>query len=218
MAQRQKLTILRGVLSGTHAAFHPGCESIEVLFNPSEYSISAQNSFGEASVVGLTQPVIQFGGGGSRSLQLELLADTYAYQQGADVRVGYIARFERLMEIDPGLRSPPPCKLMWGAGLGFVGLLESLESRYVMFLEEGTPVRARLSLRFNEYLRDPVARVTDALASRRSAAMEVGETLPQLAQRLAGSQRQWRRIAEANEIETPRQVAPGTTLRRGGNR
>lgn len=212
MSQRQKLRIIKGAIAAGEAVFGPAGETIEVPFNPTEYTISAQNNFGEAAVVGLTQPVIQFGGGGSRSLQFELLADTLAYHGGQNVHARVVSQLESLLDLVPGLMSPPPCRVTWGAGLAFVGVLESLEARYEHFLEDGTPVRARVSVRFKEYLRAP-ATPGGQLSAVKIVALQSGQSLPDLAQQTLGDPRKWRELAQANDIERPRTVRAGQPIR-----
>lgn len=212
MTQRQMLQIMKGVISAGAAVFRPGGEVIEVPFNPNEYTLSAQNNFGEAAVVGLASPVIQFGGGQARSLNFELLVDTLAYHGGQDAHATLIAQLEGLLDLVPGLGSPPPCRVSWGAGLSFVGLLESLESRYEHFLSDGTPVRARVSLRFKEIQRGPAA-TPRSLRAPEVAALLAGESLPSLAERHTGDARNWREIAQRNNIDRPRTVPAGRTLK-----
>jgi hypothetical protein len=62
----------------------PGGESVDVLFNPTEYQLSQSNQFAEVAVPGLGAPLLQFGRGNARTLSMQLFFDTY--EQRTDVR------------------------------------------------------------------------------------------------------------------------------------
>ena len=144
---RDKLIIIRGKFRDTHVEFpsHDSSSTFKVCFNPPEYTISKRTSYAEAAVPGLDSPILQFNRGEARTLSLELLLDTYTYDNGTDVRTKYVEQLQKFLLVDSELHAPPPCKVVWGS-LEFVGLLEDLKKRYVMFLDDGTPVRARVTL------------------------------------------------------------------------
>src|SRR5215472_2720645 len=107
---------------------------IEVMFNPNSYSISKSVTLYVAGGVdGKSQtkrevnaPPLQFGGGGSRQLSLELFFDV-TEQPGKDVReetdnIAVLTRINR--EIKGKHKRPPRCTISWGATKGdfpFVG-------------------------------------------------------------------------------------------------
>jgi hypothetical protein len=212
MAPGKKLSIIKGQLVGTQANF--GGESIEVPFNPTEYSIDKTNVFPEAGIPGLDSPLLQYSRGNSRVLSLELLLDTYGGQSQIDVRKKYVEKLENLMAIDKDMHAPPPCKVVWGS-LEFVGFLENMTRKFTLFLNDGTPVRARVTLKFKEYI--PVEIQTKSVPRqspdrRKSHRLQEGESLWQLAYRSYGDAACWRVIAEANDIDNPLALQVGKTL------
>ena len=209
----KKLEIFRGTLRGNKAHFDDA-NSIKVSFNPSEYSIEKTNSYAEGTIPGLDSPLIQFSSGKARTLSLELLIDTYTFENGADIRQKYIENFEKLIMVDGELHAPPPCKVVWGS-LEFVGVLESITKKYVMFLKDGTPVRARLNLKFKEYKSVDIQLKATKRSSpdkRKQHLVKSGDTLWQLAYLAYGNPQTWRRIATANDIEHPRNLEPGISI------
>ena len=58
---------------------------IEVMFNPEEYTLNRDNNFASHAVPGLSSPLIQFAHGNLRTLDMELLFDTY--EKRSDVRL-----------------------------------------------------------------------------------------------------------------------------------
>ena len=55
-----------------------------------------------------------------------------------------------LMDIDSELHAPPVCLFIWGAFV-FQCIIERVSKRFTMFLPEGIPVRATLSVTLKEY-------------------------------------------------------------------
>ncbi|MCA9422677.1 MAG: LysM peptidoglycan-binding domain-containing protein [Nitrospira sp.] len=203
-AENKKMEILIGTLQGNKANFSKS-KSIIVAFNPTEYTLEKSNGFAEATVPGLDAPLIQFSSGKSRSLALELLLDTYSYGKQEDLRKTYIEKFEKLVEVDGNIHAPPPCKVVWGT-MEFVGFVESLSKKYVMFLGDGTPVRARVSLKIKEYIPVDIQLKKTKRASpdkRKYHRVEEGDNLWQLAYQAYGDATLWRILAEANHIDNP---------------
>ena len=69
-------------------------------------------------------------------------------------RAATCARWSRqvtdLMNIEPSTHAPPVLLFTW-ASLSFTCVLARATQRFMMFLPDGTPVRARLQVTFNEF-------------------------------------------------------------------
>lgn len=202
--EKEKLFIIRGEPRGTQSWFDEG-NRIELPFNPTEYSIDKRSVYSEAAVPGLDAPLFQYNHGEARSLTMELLIDTYTYEDHEDVRQKYINKLENLLLIDGALHAPPPCKVVWGS-LEFVGLLQELRKRYVLFLDDGTPVRARVNMTWKEYL--PLATqllrtVRSSPDRRKTRSLVEGASLWQIAYEEYGHVKYWKVLADANDIDNP---------------
>jgi hypothetical protein len=186
-----------------------------VLFNPEEYTLNTDNAFASQAIPGLSAPLLQFVNGGTRTLEMELFFDTYdsASARKRDVR-GETDKVARLMAIDPELHAPPVLRVSW-ASLQFRCVLVRVSQRFVMFAEDGTPVRARLTTTFNELV-DPereakqIKRETATFSKVHVVAR--GETLSGIAGRLYENPGMWRPLAIANRIDDPRSIAVGQRL------
>jgi Contractile injection system tube protein len=197
--------------------------SYEMLFNPSEYALAKENNFAQAAVPGLGSPLLQFVHGSLRTLELELLFDSYEGHRRAarvinaplsDVRL-LTQPVVGLMEINPETHAPPGVLFAWGE-LTFTGVLTRANQRFTMFLESGVPVRATLAVSLSERK----SGIQEAKEVKRRTAdysrlHEVGddETLALIAARFYGDARKWRPIAIANELEDPRRLPAGLALR-----
>jgi nucleoid-associated protein YgaU len=189
---------------------HTGA-ALEVMFNPEEYSLNRDNNFASQAVPGLSSPLLQFAHGNLRTLELELLFDTYERQ--GDVRVE-TEKFVGLMEIDPELHAPPVIVVAW-ASLQFRCVLTKASQKFLLFLDDGRPVRARVSASFAEFI-DPehealkVKRQT-ADYSKRHVVLQ-GETIASIAFRYYADPTLWRPIAVRNELDYPRALVVGSEL------
>jgi hypothetical protein len=202
-------------------------EQIEVLFNPAEYSIEKGNTFQSTALPGMGTPVTQFVTGNADTLSMELYFDTYAKSsrhgtvtQREDVR-NSTRRITNLMEIDSQLHAPPIVEFVWGPPLGtpqgiqFTGTIEKISQKFTFFLDDGTPVRATLSVTFKEYktvqqqLEEMARQSTDRTKHKE---VKQGEALWLYASEEYNDPDQWRVIADRNLIENPRILVPGTTL------
>jgi hypothetical protein len=115
-------------------------ESLEVMFNPEEYSLNRDNNFASQAIPGLGSPILQFAHGNLRTLDMELLFDTYEVKQDAqrDVRI-QTQRLIKFMEIDSALHAPPILQVAW-ASLHFRCVLTKAAQKFILFL--GQPVYA----------------------------------------------------------------------------
>jgi hypothetical protein len=133
---------------------HTG-EKIIVLFNPEEYTLNKDNNFASQTIPGLSSPLLQFVNGNLRTLEMELFFDTYlplTVEQSPprDVREE-TQKIVRLLDIDSELHAPPVLEVSW-ASLFLRCVLARVSQKFLFFLDDGRPVRARLTVTFNELI------------------------------------------------------------------
>jgi nucleoid-associated protein YgaU len=184
-----------------------GGESFEVLFNPTEYRLSQSNQFAEIAIPGLAGPLLQFGRGNARTLSMQLFFDTY--EQRTDVR-DHTSKLIKLLEIDPELHAPPVSTFVWGK-FQFTAVLERAEQRFVLFLDNGTPVRATVDVTFKEFYEGGQRDLMSADFTKRHVVSR-GDTLSAIAAERYGDPGLWRPIAEENNLDDPLSIQPGQVL------
>jgi hypothetical protein len=197
-------------------------QRFEVLFNPDEYTINKDNNFAQASVPGLSSPLLQFVSGNLRTLEMELTFDSLEQHKHANRTVNPAQSDVRkltqpvvdLMAINPDTHAPPAVLVAWGS-LTFTGVLAKVSQKYTMFLETGVPVRARLHVTFQEWK----TALQEAKEVRRQTAdytrlyrLAQGETLSQVAAVFYGDPGMWRPIAIANQLTDPRRLPTALLL------
>lgn len=184
---------------------------IPVLFNPAEYNLSKQVTYGDQQLAGMTSPLTQFVGGQAETLSMELFFDTS--EGGGDVR-DHTSLLDELVSVDSDRHAPPICRFVWGT-LVFTAVVEQLDKRFTMFRAGGIPVRARVDVTFREYaipddqrknaVQSPADKTTVWLVTE-------GDTLWAIAAEEYGDPYKWRLIAEQNGVDNPRALMPGTEL------
>ena len=186
-------------------------EQIPVMFNPEEYSLDMGNTIAEIGIPGLEKSPVQYVRGNIRTLQMELFFDTYEKKPREDVRLS-TQKITALLGKTQATQAPPVLLVTWGS-LQFKCVLEKVGQKFIMFLEDGTPVRARLTVGFKEYEQLEVEIKQGLLVIPPTVHnLLEGETLSKLADEFLGDSGAWRQIAELNNIEDPRRVSPGLAL------
>jgi hypothetical protein len=196
-----------------HVSIQPkGKSAFKVMFNPNQYSLDKTNQIAEVGIPGLDAPILQYVRGNTRTLTMELFFDTY--EKRSDV-TAYTTQIYDLLKIDPSTHAPPICDVSWGKKLKFRGLLDHVSGRFTLFLSDGTPVRATLSVTFKEFIDVKVLvreKPTQSADHRKRRQVKVGDRLDSMAGDEYGDPCKWRLIADANHLDDPRQLEPGQTL------
>lgn len=201
---------------------------VPFLFNPKEMSVEKSNVFAEVNIPGLSSPILQFVRGNARSLTMDLFFDTY--ELGTDVRLftdritGWDAgsMFSKLpivpkglMDIDSDLHAPPVCLFIWGTFF-FQCIIERVTKKFTMFLPEGFPVRATLSVTLKEYTDVEKQLIGISFLSAdltKRWLVTQGDSLWSISNKQYGNPGEWRVIAKANKIDNPRSLNPGQELK-----
>lgn len=191
---------------------HTG-EFFDVLFNPEEYTLNKDNNFASQAIPGLSSPLLQFVNGNLRTLEMELFFDT-SEPVPSDVR-GETQKIVQLLDIDSDLHAPPVLRVSW-ASLQFRCVLARASQKFIRFVDDGRPVRARLTVTFNEYV-DPESEAKEV--NRQTAdfsklhVVTLGETISGIAGDFYGDPKIWRPIAILNGLDDPRTIQTGQALR-----
>ncbi len=186
-------------------------DSMDVLFNPKEYSIQKSVQWEPHKAPGLDTPEQEFTSGNPAVLSVELFFDTY--EAKTDVHE-HTDKVMALALVNADKHRPPLVMFQWGT-TKFEGVMESLTVRYTMFHSDGKPCRATANLSLKEaktakeQLEENPRNSPDHTKRR---TVKMGETLALIAHEEYDDPAEWRRIADANGIMDPKDVKPGTVL------
>lgn len=200
-------------------------EGVVALFNPEQITIQKSTKWKLSPRRESDTSASQFTHGEPATLSMDLFFDTYSNPDvsdyGIDVRQ-YTRRIFALTTIEQHgeLHRPPLCRIVWGSfnisdEFQCNWILQSLNQRFTMFLEDGTPVRAILSTTFKQWRGDEEEkRILDLTSSDlvKTRVFRMGERLSDIAHQEYGDSGLWRIIADASRIDDPRSLKPGIIL------
>lgn len=185
-------------------------ERIQVMYNPEELRLEQGNNFAEVGIPGLDAPPVQYVRGKARTLAMDLFFDTY--EAGGDVRA-HTGQIVRLLDKLPLTKAPPVVLYSMGQ-FNFRCVLVDASQRFTMFRRDGTPVRATISVRFQEFVRVEFEIERGLFVGPPTLHNVVrSETASAIAAAALGDPARWREIADANGLDDPLNIPPGATLK-----
>ncbi|NGM68009.1 LysM peptidoglycan-binding domain-containing protein [Natronolimnobius sp. AArcel1] len=211
--EKAQIMILNGKQKG---------EAIECKFNPNSYTLEKSVNYGEMKATGSGASIMQFVDGNAETLSMELFFDTTdeLEKDGGDdamidVREQYTKYIDLLLSVDGELHAPPVCRFVWGEGIDFTALVQSANKQFTKFLPSGIPIRARVSIVFTEfktadYHKSEVS--PESTDKTKVWTVTEGDTLWLIASEEYGDPSHWRTIADQNNVDNPRAIAPGDKL------
>lgn len=206
---------------------------LKVSFNPTEYTLNKGVQIGEVPIPGLDAPLLQFVRGQTETLSLDLFFDSTDGGTGKQAKsvTDDTDKFYALVKIEKESHAPPVCLFSWGGEcfpgkrneksadpllrFAFKCVVESVRQRFTLFNPDGVPLRATLTVSLKEYktLAEQLQEIDPHSADRdRAYVVRQHDTLSAIAGQLYDDPAQWRWIAEANGIEDPLELTPGTLL------
>jgi len=207
-------------------------DSVDVRFNPTEYTLNKGAQIAEVTIPGLDSPILQFVRGQTETLSLDLFFDTteYGMDDNATSVTELTDKFYELVKIDGATHAPPVCFFSWGSDFpgqrlyqstgsqlrdGFKCLVESVRQRFTLFSPQGVPLRATLTVSLKEYktLAEQINEINRSSPDQtHTHVVQLGETLSQIAYALYEDPAQWRAIADQNAILDPLELERGAVL------
>jgi hypothetical protein len=197
---------------------HPeGSDNITALFNPNKLVFAKSVQWEQKAAKERDVPELQFKNGQPRSLTLELFFDTYDSESAQKKSVReYTDELFKLTLVYADKHRPPICELSWGtSSMFFKCVLASMTQQFILFMEDGTPVRAKCDCTFNEWrtnAEDQQKQSTQSADIAKKRVVKFGETLSSIASEVYLNPGLWRPIAEMNGIDDPLVIEPGTEL------
>lgn len=210
---------------------------IPVMFNPKTYSVSRNvrynningnnnknnnnNNNNSNNFELKNYPELNYAGGNADTLRVELIFNKYNFKQYSN-EVKYSSQelditkdvkdLEKLTLSKPNLHRPPKCRFEWSS-FSFQGYVSSFNATYTMFLEDGTPVRAKVSLTIiGAELGNDVKVPYESPDRTKNRLINENQQLWEIADNEYDNPSMWREIAKANNIRNPLYLKSGTRL------
>lgn len=215
-----------------------GSDTIDVLFNPTEYRLSDGATYSEKKVPGLDGPILQYINGETTELSVSLFLNTYVAQGGFSLTSTVTSAVTSMIglggdssgssdvsaitkkiadttSIDGSLHRPPKVTFQWGS-LNFTGVITKVDHTYTMFTESGMPVRAKVNLTFKSVISPGDSKRKSPFESpdrTKYRIVKEGIQLWDLAAAEYGDPGMWKVIAEANGLMNPLDIKPGQIIK-----
>jgi len=125
-------------------------ESIQVIFDPNKNASEKAKPWKHHDIHGFDSPTFEFTSGEPYRLEMELFFDIY--EEGKSVRELTDA-IEKLALVNPEKHRPPTILLKF-LGRTYEGVLESAQTKFTLFKDDGTPVRAVMNTVWKEFSLD----------------------------------------------------------------
>jgi hypothetical protein len=196
----------------------PPMHRIPFQFNPKELSLAKTAKWKrDAQRNAKKSGVPEFTGADPCKLTVEMFFDATEKMDSSVVK-----RVEELFACcvptdasrDQKKGSPPWVVFHWGGMVGFPAFVGSVTAKYTLFTPGGTPVRALCTVTLEEISGEQPGQnpTSGALAARDVHVVVTGDSLHSIAHRAYGRPGLWRQIADANDIDDPMRLRPGTAL------
>ena len=199
-------------------------ESVDFMFNPSEFSISKTVSWSEDAQGKVDEPSSQFQGGKARELSLKLQFDTQ--ESGGDVRY-FTERLWAMTRIEDSTvddsqkykGNPPPVAFEWGS-FYLMAVVTRLSVKYTLFDGEGKPLHAEVDVSLRQQNDVSQLGATGASAKNKSWSGQApstvvivdGDRIDTVAAKISGTDH--RQLAEKNNIDNPLKLQNGQRMRK----
>lgn len=203
--------------SGATATTKPTGRKIEFQFNPTDLEISKSARWHEKATKVGNAPPPEYEGPQAAELTVKMFLDTSGQRSG-DVSKDVDRLFTMVVPTASSTRRgsplPPFVIFGWGRKIHLRAYVTSVSASYTLFRGDGTPIRATCTVRLKELPRDFLKQnpTSGGIQTHDSVELVDGDSLASVAYRAYGNPHLWRTIAEANGIDDPMRVAPGTRL------
>lgn len=205
---------------GTKGSTSPGppMGRVDFQFNPKELSLTKSAKWErKTSRNRKSAGIPEFQGAEPCSMTVEMFFDASATQDSSVVdAVDKLFRCcvptDKTHQDQKGV--PPWVVFHWGSVAGFTAYVASVAAKFTLFTAGGVPIRATATVTLKEIAAEPAKQnpTSGGRAARRSHTLVDGDTLPSVAYAEYGDPTLWRVLAEANGVDDPMRLRPGTTL------
>jgi hypothetical protein len=194
---------------------------VDFQYNPSQLTLSKSATWTTQHSPKFRYAAMpQFNGADPYRLQLEIFLDSSMTPGDTTVQDSVELLLSCCEVTDASIAADQPCTpwvfFQWGSfsTASFVAYIESVSATYSLFSPSGTPIRATCQLSITQIPLTTQGQnpTSGALEASRTHRVMAGDTLASLAWSEYGDATAWRAIAEANDIDDPMRLEPGTEL------
>jgi hypothetical protein len=191
-------------------------EVLPFTFNPTSVVLhKSANWSGTPAPRQKGSPTPQYVGASPATVTFTVLYDAWsAPDQDVAAAVTRLTTLTCPLPVPGGDPQPPLLRLQWGTVCRLLCFVKEVNATYLLFDEQGTPLRATVDLTLQETPEPPRPQnpTSGGPPGTRARTVVAGDTLASLAQEAYGDPGLWRALAEANGIDDPMRLPPGRPL------
>lgn len=198
-----------------------GISSCTVQINPASYSHEHRTSYNNTVSQGAPGATLKFKGTSPEKISFDIYFDATGAVSTASILDSQVAVDDQIQTFkdvcftyNGDIHEPNYLIVSWGT-LVFKCKLTSLSISYTLFQSDGTPLRAKLSVSFEEAIdAELIAKDAGNLSPDLTHLVEVkdGDTLPMICFRMYGDTSYYIEVAKYNNLLNFRDIPPGTKI------
>ncbi|MFH7015523.1 hypothetical protein [Flavobacterium sp. FlaQc-47] len=175
------------------------------MINPDTVKIQKNIEYNEQQAPATSSASQKYKSTPSNKLSFEIVIDcTGIVDSGRTDMATEITALETIIYTYNGkIHRPNFVKVQWGQNITFNGVLDSIDISYTLFKPDGSPLRAKISLSFSQYISPKTVTMTDAPESpdlTHIVTVVEGMSLPQLCQQVWNDDSYYIQVAGFNKL------------------
>jgi hypothetical protein len=191
-----------------------------IPINPEIYSEKRQLKYDTNQGIGNQGNNPKFGATGSEELKLDFVLDGTGAVEGNRLKEKTVAEQVKLFldtvyRMDGAIHKPYFLKVQWGKYLTFPSVLTAVDINYVLFDRNGSPLRAKVSATFLNYIEQEKRIRLEAKSSpdlTHARTVVQGSRLDQMTYEMYGDSKYMFQVARANGLTSLRPLKAGSQL------
>ncbi|MEM7369916.1 MAG: hypothetical protein AAF587_15025 [Bacteroidota bacterium] len=185
-----------------------------VQFNPESYSLSDRFNYDSSQAMGRTGSSNRFNNIAPKEFSFEFMVDgTGATGERINVQDN-IDQFKNTIGFNGSIHRPNILFVVWGT-FKAICVATSANYNFTLFKSDGTPLRAKVSVRLREYTPAVVELLQNQLQSpdlSEIRTIKEGDKLPLMCFHVYGNSRRYLEVARANGLTSCRRLQAGEEL------
>lgn len=188
--------------------------SYTAMLNPESYTQNFNVSYNEEQAPGTPEATLKYEKSTPTTIKFDLVFDATGVVNSSVTDVGSeIQKFRKVVyDYNGSIHCPNYLEVTWGNALVYQCKLTSMTVNYTLFKSDGTPLRAKVTVNFKEYV-TPTKPMEDSSPDMTHVKTVVaGDLLPSMTFDVYGDEAHLLKVAEHNKLDSIISLQPGSRL------
>ncbi|SEE65217.1 hypothetical protein SAMN04487765_3605 [Tenacibaculum sp. MAR_2010_89] len=211
-----ELMKITGYLDGDFNTPIPG-DPYKVMINPNEIKWNRKILYNEQQPIDSSKPSQKYKNTASDELSFDIVIDCtgVVFSKRIDMATEIKTLEDIVYTYNGKIHRPNYVKIQWGNNMSFKSVLKTFNTNYTLFRPDGSPLRAKVSLSFGEYVsskRKCKEEKKESPDITHLVEVVEGESLPQLCTKMWNSPFHYIQVANYNGLNKFRKLEGGKEL------